>query len=86
MAWDTPLQVSFPSLFALVASKEAWVKEYCSSATSGGGWNLVFTRPFNDWEVEEAERLLCRLGNYTQEEEVADEVRWKLTNDGVFTV
>ena len=36
--------------------------------------------------MEEAERLLCGLGRYTLEEEVADEVRWKLTKAGVFTV
>ena len=83
---DTPLKVSFPSLFVLAPSKEAWVREYWSSATSGGGWNPIFSRPFNDWEVEEAERLLCGLGRYTLEEEVADEVRWKLTKAGVFTV
>ena len=37
-------------------------------------------------EVEEVERLLCRLRRYTLEEEAVDEVRWKLMNAGVFTV
>ena len=50
------------------------------------GWNPIFSKPFNDWEVEEAERLLYGLGRYTLEEEAADEVRWKLTKAGVFTV
>ena len=86
LAWGYPLKVFLPSLFALAPSKEAWVREYWSSATSGKGWNLIFSRPFNDWEVKEAERLLCGLGRYTPEEEAANEVRWKLTNARVFTV
>ena len=65
---------------------EAWVREYWSSATSGRGWNPIFSRPFNDWEVEEVERLLCRFRRYTMEEEATDEVRWKLTKAGVFTI
>ena len=60
--WLGALKVSYPSLFALAPSKEAWVREYWSSATSGSGWNTIFSRPFNDSEVEEAERLLCGLG------------------------
>ena len=51
-----------------------------------GCWNPVFTRPFNDWEVYEAESLLCWLGRYTLDEEGVDKVRWKLSNNGVFTV
>lgn len=62
--WTTPLHASFPSLFAVAASKDAWVQDYWNGSTSGGGWNPIFTRPFNDMEVEEAERLLCGLGKY----------------------
>ena len=28
----------------------------------GEGWNPLFTRHFNEWEVEEAQRLLSHLG------------------------
>ena len=86
MARDTPLKVSFPSLFALAPSKEAWEREYLSSETSGGGWNPIFSRPFSDQDVEKAEMLLCGLRRYTLEDEAANEVRWKLMNPGVFTV
>ena len=87
-AWleNTPLQVSFPSLFALVESKEAWVRDYWNDVSSEGGWNPSFTRSFNDWEVDEAESLLCRLGRYTLDKEGVDRVRWKLSNTGVFAV
>ena len=37
-AWleNTPLQVSFPLLFALVESKEAWVREYWNDVSGEG--------------------------------------------------
>ena len=43
---NTPLLVSFPSLFAL--AKEAWVRDYWNDVSSEGGWNPIFTRSFND--------------------------------------
>ena len=52
----------------------------------GGVWTPIFTRPFNDWEMDEAERLVCGLGRYSLEEETVDKVKWRLTNTGVFTV
>ena len=40
----------FPSLFALVGSKEAWVAELLDSSGGEGGWNPL--TPFNNWEVD----------------------------------
>ena len=42
---DEPLNVSFPSLFALSNSKDAWVVELWQHSNKGGGWNLNFLRP-----------------------------------------
>ncbi|RVX20320.1 putative ribonuclease H protein [Vitis vinifera] len=56
-----PLSEVFPSLFALASNKEAWVKEVWTAGGKGGSWNPCFNRPFNDWEMEEVERLLCCL-------------------------
>ncbi|KAL6345634.1 hypothetical protein AAG906_017366 [Vitis piasezkii] len=58
----TPLCEDFPSLFALATSKEAWVNEVRTAAGErGGSWSPRFNRPFNDWELEEVERLVCCL-------------------------
>ena len=46
---DLPLWDSYPSLFALVSSKDTWVGECWSNPGEGEGWNPLFTRPFNDW-------------------------------------
>ena len=39
---------SFPSLYALVASKEAWLVELWDSSREEGVWSLRYSRPFND--------------------------------------
>ncbi|RVW43168.1 Dynamin-related protein 12A [Vitis vinifera] len=57
---DSPLSVSFPTLFDLAIDKEAWVVDFWDPLAEGG-WNLCFSISFNDWEVEEAESFLRRL-------------------------
>ncbi|RVX04771.1 hypothetical protein CK203_024954 [Vitis vinifera] len=55
---DDALSLSSPSLFALVASKEAWVVEVWDPSGEEGSWNPCLSRPFNDWEMEIVERFL----------------------------
>ena len=43
---DTPLCFSFPSLFALATSIEAWVRDCWSDYEEGEGWIPLFTRSF----------------------------------------
>ena len=71
---DTPLCTSIPSLFALAVTKEAWVRDYWSNPEEGEGWNPLFTRSFNDREMEEAERLLRRLGQHVVYDDSEDKV------------
>ena len=52
---------SFPSLYAFASSKEAWVVEFWDPSGEEGVWSLSFSRPFNDWEVEEVEKLLLTI-------------------------
>ena len=54
-AWcgETPLRLAFPSLFAISGSGEAKVEEVWEGLEVEGGWIFYFTRPFNDWEMEE---------------------------------
>ena len=44
------------------------MRDYCNDVSGEGGWNPIFTKSFNDWEVDEVESLLCRLGRYTMDE------------------
>ena len=53
----------FPTLFNLVAHKDARVAEVWDSLRDDGGWSPVFQRPFNDWEMDEVEMFLLFLQN-----------------------
>ncbi|RVX06043.1 hypothetical protein CK203_018808 [Vitis vinifera] len=41
--------------------KEAWLVELRDSSGEEGVWSPRFSRSFNDWEVEEVERLLLTI-------------------------
>ena len=58
---DEALSHSFPSLYALVTSKEAWVAEVWDATGEDRGWNPRFSRRFNDWEMEMVERFIFSL-------------------------
>ena len=83
----TPLCESFPSLFALATSKEAWVNEvWTAFRERGGSWNPCFSRPFNDWKMEEVERLFCCLGGKKVNVDEEDRVRWMDSKNALFSV
>ena len=41
-----------------------------------GSWSPHFSRPFNDWEMDEVERLLLCLGGKMVNLDEEDRVRW----------
>ena len=43
---------------------------------NGGSWSPCFNKPFNDWELEEVERLLCCLDEKKVSGDEEDRVRW----------
>ncbi|RVX20087.1 Transposon TX1 uncharacterized 149 kDa protein [Vitis vinifera] len=58
---DGPLCESFPSLFSMSMSKNAWVSEVWNPVGDGSGWTPLFARAFNDWEIDLVERLLQKI-------------------------
>ena len=82
-----PLCEAFLSLYALASNKEAWVNEvWTAEGERRGSWNPCFNRPFNDWELEEVERLFCCLEGKKVRVDEEDRVKWMETKDGVFSV
>ena len=77
---------TYPSLFALAVSKDAWVANYWDSLGEVGGWIPRFSRPFNDWEVEAVERLLSTLQGKRLAASLEDRVVWKVSKNGIFSV
>ena len=62
------------------------MSECWSDPGEGEGWNPPSTKPFNDWEVEDAERLLMGIGRCVLHAELEDKVSWNLSRDGVSSV
>ncbi|KAL6329297.1 hypothetical protein AAG906_015506 [Vitis piasezkii] len=83
---NTPLCEAFPSLFDLAGSKDAWVADYWDPVGEVGGWTPLFLRPFNDWEVEEAERLLSSIHGKRLDADGKDRMLWRGTKNEIFTV
>ncbi|RVX16052.1 putative ribonuclease H protein [Vitis vinifera] len=85
---ESPLYMTFPSLFALTVEKEAWVANIWDPLAEGGwgGWNPCFLRAFNDWEVEEAESFMERIQSKRVVEDVEDTVSWTKTKCSKFSV
>ncbi|RVW49272.1 hypothetical protein CK203_073203 [Vitis vinifera] len=79
---NTPLCEAYPSLFDLAVSKDARVADCGDSMGEVGGWNPRFLRPFNDWEVEEVERLLLIIQGKRLNADLEDRMVWNETKDG----
>ena len=83
---NEPLNVSFPSLFVLSNSKDAWVVELWQHSSERGGWNPNFPRSLNDWEIGIVELFLARLQDKVVEEGKEDKVSWVDTKSETFPV
>ena len=73
-------------MFDLAGSKDAWVADYWDPMGEEGGWTPLFLRPFNDWEVEEVERLLSSIQDKRLDADGEDRMLWKGTKNEIFTV
>ena len=67
-------------------SKDAWVADCRDPWGEEGGWNLWFSRPFNDWEVKAVERFLLTLQGKRLVIDLEDKVLWKETKCGRFSI
>ena len=77
---------SFPSLYAFASSKKAWVEEFWDTSGGEGAWSPRFSKPFNDWEVEEVERLLLTIRGARLNPLMEDRMMWKVNSNGIFSV
>jgi hypothetical protein len=51
----------FPELFLIACGKDAWVAENLQRQNGTILWNILFTRPVHDWEVEVVTRFFEML-------------------------
>ena len=52
----------------------------------GGGWNLRFIRPFNDWELEETQRLISLISSRNISQGEKDKIFWLVVTKGQYTI
>ncbi|RVX20179.1 hypothetical protein CK203_004799 [Vitis vinifera] len=78
--------MSFPSLYALALSKEAWVADFWDDTRGMRHWTLHFTRHFNDWELDIIETFFSMLrGNLVRRDD-NNKVVWKDDKKGLLSV
>ena len=87
-AWsgEEALSISYPSLFALAANKEASVADVWEPSKEGGGCTPCFVRPFNDWEVKEIQNLLQAIQDKRILPSQDDLMLMREARDGCFSV
>ena len=83
---ETPLRVSFPSLYALSNSKGAMASELWENIGGNGVWNPKFIRGFNDWELECIQIFLGLLNSKKANPQKRDNLVWKVAKNGSLMV
>ena len=58
---------------------------WCSNE-GGGSWSPHFSKPFNDWEMDEVCRFFLGLNGKKVQQAVEDRVIWRETKSGKFFV
>ncbi|WMV51176.1 hypothetical protein MTR67_044561 [Solanum verrucosum] len=83
-AWNKqiPLKESFPDLFLLCSNPDANINERWTAQ----GWDLIYRRFLNDWEVERVAKLIELLEKFPGITNAPDSLRWKHSKDGAFMV
>ncbi|KAJ9673913.1 hypothetical protein PVL29_023454 [Vitis rotundifolia] len=82
---NAALSHNFPQLFAVAVHRKATVKDVWDSSLGQGGWNLRFSRDFNDWELDMIGAMFNMLRDFRISSE-EDSVLWKGTRQGTFGV
>ena len=62
------------------------MRDYQSKPQEEVGWQSLFTRHINDWEVEDVERLFAQLDKITLVDDLEDTLMWTLASNNLFLV
>ena len=75
-----------PFLITLSLTKETWVADVWNPEGEEGGWTPLFSRAFNDWELDLVERFLQKIQAIRVQRDVDDRVIWTVARRGTFSV
>ncbi|KAL6347674.1 hypothetical protein AAG906_026202 [Vitis piasezkii] len=83
---DSKLKDIFPLMFRIAANNSVVVADFWGRQEGGGGgWEVHFRRPFQDWEMEEVNRFLGYIST-VKVQEGEDFLVWKIERKGTFKV
>ena len=83
---EEALSLMFPNLFRFTAQKNARVADLWDWDSGDGGWNPIFLRPFNDWEMEKVDSLLQVLYRKQIRPLMEDKILFKGSRNDAFSV
>ena len=70
----------------LAVSKEVKVVDVWDNSRGHGAWWPRFSRPFNDWEIGEAQSFLSLINNSITNQMEQDKLLWKGDLNGPYTI
>jgi len=73
---EIPLKTFFPELFLIARGKDAWVEENMQRQNGTILWNILFSRPVHEWELEAVSRFLEMLYTLKIRSEGEDKMCW----------
>ena len=76
------LENLFPGLFSICLNPDSKIQEVWSPQ----GWNLLFRRFLNDWEIEWVTDMLALIGDLPGTNLETDKLLWRHHTDGQFFV
>ena len=76
----------FSFLICTDCFKDAWVKDVWRCNEGGGSWSPLFSRLFNNWELDEVCSFFVALNGKQIQQGVDDRVIWRETKCGKFSI
>jgi hypothetical protein len=52
MVWGATFEIPFSKIISIARCKDVWVADHMQFRNGNIYWNICFTRPVHDWEVE----------------------------------
>jgi hypothetical protein len=83
---DKSLKQCFPVLFSIVRNKDARVTDNLVVQNGVTKWNVIFTHPIQDWEMEMVLSFFTRLYSISVRHGEDDRLVWSLSKRGLFEV
>jgi len=80
------LKQCFPVLLSIVRNKDAMVADNLVVQNGVIQWNIIFTRPVQDWELEMVLSFFARLYSSSVRHGADDRLVWSLSKRGLFEV